>query len=150
SIAAMYELGPRDRMSQCPDLTWDLSVFDLYVAWRAGASLHVVPEQQRMAPARFISQERLTVWCSAPGVATMMNELKQLKRNAFPSLRVTMFCGEPLTRKAAEAWRLAAPASVIDNHFGPTEATCSCLFHRLGDDTRVTPSRDVVAIGRPF
>jgi amino acid adenylation domain-containing protein len=150
SVSGMYDLGPRDRMSQCPDLTWDLSVFDLYVAWHAGASLHVVPELQRMAPARFIAKERLTVWCSAPAVATMMGELKQLKPNAFPSLRVTMFCGEPLTRKAAEAWRLAAPASVIDNHFGPTEATCSCLFHRFDDDARITPARDIVAIGRPF
>jgi D-alanine--poly(phosphoribitol) ligase subunit 1 len=150
AVDGLYGLGPDDRMSQCPDLTWDLSVFDVHLAWRAGASLHVVPEAVRLAPGRFIREQRLTVWCSAPSVAGMMARLGQLRPAAFPSLRVTMFCGEPLTRAAALAWRQAAPASVVDNHYGPTEATCSCLFQRVDASPRVTDGRDIIAIGRPF
>jgi D-alanine--poly(phosphoribitol) ligase subunit 1 len=150
TLRQLYSLGPSDRLSQCADLIWDLSVFDLYAAWGAGASLHVVPEGQRLSPARFIEEQRLTVWCSAPSVVAAMNELRALKPGAFPTVRVSMFCGEPLTAKTALAWCKAAPGSVVDNHYGPTEATCSALFQRVEDPPRLTQERGIVAIGRPF
>jgi D-alanine--poly(phosphoribitol) ligase subunit 1 len=150
TLKKLYALQPGDRLSQCADLIWDLSVFDLYAAWGAGASLHVLPEKQRLAPARFIEEQKLTVWCSAPSVVAAMNDLHLLKPGAFPRIRVSMFCGEPLTANTALAWQAAAPGSVVDNHYGPTEATCSAMFQRVSQPLRVTQERGIVAIGKPF
>ena len=56
----------------------------MFSAWGAGASVHVVPANQLMAPARFISDHRLTVWWSVPSIAAFMRQMKMLKPGAFP------------------------------------------------------------------
>jgi amino acid adenylation domain-containing protein len=151
SMKRIYDFGPDDRFSQMFDLTFDLSVFDMFVCWEAGASLWVVPPKSRMAPAAFLRKSQLTVWFSVPAVAAFMNQLKTLRANNFPSLRYSLFCGEPLPASVAEAWQLAAPASVLDNLYGPTELTIACSYHRWS--SRDSPSiclNGVVPIGAVY
>jgi len=69
---------------------------------------------------------------------------------AFPSLRYSGFCGEPLPVASAEAWRSAAPNSVIANFYGPTEATVACLAQLYSVPPPITKERGIVAIGKPF
>ena len=148
SMKRIYDFGPNDRFSQMFDLTFDLSVFDMFVCWETGASLWVVPPKSRMAPAAFLRKSELTVWFSVPAVAAFMNQLKTLRANNFPSLRYSLFCGEPLPRSVAEAWQLAAPASVLDNLYGPTELTIACSYHRWsGTDSPEICLNGVVPIG---
>ena len=45
---------------------------------------------------------------------------------------------------------MAAPNSIVENFYGPTEATVECLHQRLGDPPAVTPERGALAIGTPF
>ena len=45
-----FPIHADDRVSQFYELNFDLSVFDIFTTLGAGASLHVVPEAQRMAP----------------------------------------------------------------------------------------------------
>lgn len=150
SMRERCPIFPDDQMSQFYELTFDLSIFDIFHGLGSGACLHVVPAAQKMAPAAFIRHENLTVWSSVPSVIGILGQLKQLQPNAFPSLRFSMFCGEPLLARHAEAWREAAPNSVIDNHYGPTEATVSCMGEVIGDPPRTTPNRGVISIGKPF
>ena len=42
-----------------------------------------------------------------------------------------------LTRTAAEAWQAAAPQSIVENLYGPTELTIACFLHRW--DAAVSP-----------
>jgi len=92
----LYHLGTEDRVSQFSEVSFDFSVLDLFAAWDAGATLYTVPESQLMAPARFIQENQLTFWASVPSVIVFLDRLKLLKAGAFPSLRVSYFCGEPL------------------------------------------------------
>ncbi|HKW98061.1 MAG TPA: amino acid adenylation domain-containing protein [Bryobacteraceae bacterium] len=141
---------PSDRVSQTSDLSFDVSVFEMFGAWGAGASVHVVPANQLMAPARFIADQRLTVWSSVPSVATFMRRMKMLKPGAFPYLRYSVFAGEALSYSLAEAWQTAAPSSVVENLYGPTEATVYCLGATVGPDFPPTPGRNTVPSGRPL
>jgi amino acid adenylation domain-containing protein len=145
-----YEVMPIDRLSQFTELIGDLSVFDLFMAWSNGASLWVVPEDMRMSPAVFIRKHRLTIWFSIPSLIGFMGRTKQLKPKSFPSLRLSLFCGEALPQKSAEAWQQAAPLGTIENLYGPTEATVACLLQRYGEEGGITESRGVVAIGKPY
>jgi D-alanine--poly(phosphoribitol) ligase subunit 1 len=90
------------------------------------------------------------VWSSVPSVLAFMIKTKQLAKAAYPSLRAAMFCGEPLPLTSVERLQAAAPNCVIDNHYGPTEATVSCAGELVGSPPRVTESRGVISIGRPF
>jgi amino acid adenylation domain-containing protein len=145
-----YQFTCEDRVAETADTSFDISVFDMFITWSLGASLHVVPKTQAIAPAKFIRDRKITVWFSVPSVATAMSRMGMLAPGAFPSLRVSLFSGEPLPVKAAIAWRDAAPNSVVDNLYGPTEATVVCLYERVGEEVNVTEGRDIVAIGRPF
>jgi acyl-coenzyme A synthetase/AMP-(fatty) acid ligase len=76
--------------------------------------------------------------------------VRALAPGAFPSLRLSLFCGEPLPESSARAWREAAPNGALENLYGPTEATIACLLEPCGEALAVTPGRAVIAIGRPF
>jgi non-ribosomal peptide synthetase component F len=67
----------------------------------------------------------------------------------MPELRWSLFGGEQLTLDQARAWAAAAPHSVIDNLYGPTEVTVSCTGYRLPADPAQWPvtSNGTVPIG---
>jgi D-alanine--poly(phosphoribitol) ligase subunit 1 len=145
-----YGIRPEDRLSQASELTFDVSVFDMFMAWNAGASLFVVPEAQLMAPRKFIRDKRLTVWFSVPSIALFMQRMKMLTPCAFPDLRYSLFAGEPLPLTSALAWSMAAPNSSVENLYGPTEATVVCIGQRLVNPPKITESRGILATGQPF
>ena len=145
---AMYPLRPDDRLAETADTSFDISVYNMFAAWKTGASLHVIPATQSMGPAKFIQEHQITTWYSVPSVAAFMNRMHLLKPGCFPSLRLTFFCGEPLLTAVAEAWQQAAPNSQVINFYGPTEATVMCTGEEYGPTATFT--RDCVAIGRPF
>ena len=146
-----YELTEHDRFSQMFDLTFDLSAFDLFACWGRGASLHVIPEEALLLPDEVIGARQLTVWFSVPSVAMGLRRYRKLVPGAFPSLRLSLFCGERLPADTAAAWQAAAPASIVENLYGPTEVTIACTLYRW--DAASSPARavdGVVPIGRPF
>jgi amino acid adenylation domain-containing protein len=141
---------PTDRVSQVAELTFDNSVLDLFVTWAAGAGLYVVPAAQLMAPAKFIRDHELTIWFSVPSTASFMGRMKLLRPGVFPSLRCSIFAGEALAVATAQAWQIAAPESIVENFYGPTEATVDCIAQRLESPPYVTRNRGTLAIGKPF
>jgi len=146
----IYAFSTHDRFSQMCELTFDVSVLEMFTAWHSGASLHVVPSGQLMGPSRFIQERSLTFWSSVPSTVAIMRRLKMLSPGAFPSLRYSVFCGEPLPASSVEAWQKAAPHSVVENLYGPTEATVVCIGQRCEAPLVVTGGRGTVAIGKPF
>ncbi len=145
-----YHFTSKDRLSQSFELTFDVSVFDIFMALRSGASLHVVPNHQMSMPAHFIRQQQLTSWFSVPSTIGMLKQMKLLHPGAFPSLRLSLFSGEALPEESARTWQQAAPKSRVENLYGPTEATVDCLFQDCADPNAITPGRGIVAIGRPL
>jgi len=129
-VIPRYEIGLGDRLSQTFDLTFDLSVFDLFAAWGAGATLVVPTRADLMAPSRFVVRRRITHWFSVPSVVSFAMRLRGLRPGCMPDLRWSLFCGEPLTSAQAAAWQAAASGSVVENLYGPTELTLSCSQFR--------------------
>lgn len=149
-IAFMSEhlqMTPTDRCSQMFELTFDLSVHDLFVTWGAGACLCVPERGAMMLPARYIRDEQLTVWFSVPSVAMVMDKLRTLRSDSFPTLRMSLFCGEALPEALAAKWHVAAPRSVIENLYGPTEATIAITSYQWSSGRNIEA---IVPIGQPF
>ena len=133
-----YHFQPEDRFSHTFDQTFDLSVFDLFVAWEVGACVYAMSPIDLLAPSRFINKNKLTVWFSVPSVPAQMRKRNLLGPGTLPTLRWSLFCGEPLPRASAEAWQAAAPNSTVENLYGPTELTIACTVHRW--DPRASPA----------
>ena len=146
-----FDLSSDDRFSQIFDLTFDLSVHDMFLCWSNGASLFVVPENALLAPANFIKKNKLSIWFSVPSLAQFMNRFKMLKENNFETLRYSLFCGEPLPKSIAVAWQKAAPNSVLENIYGPTEATIGISHYRIPRHReKILHHNGIVSIGKIF
>ena len=149
--ATHFGIGPADRFSQTFDQTFDLSIFDMFLAWGRGATVYPLQPLDLITPARFISRHELTVWFSVPSIPNLMRKKNTLRPGTLPSLRFSLFCGEPLPLATASEWQAAAPNSTVENLYGPTELTIACFWHRW-DQTR-SPEisvNGIVPIGRPF
>jgi len=150
-VADRFGINEQDRLSQHFDMTFDLSVHDMFVTWEKGACLCVIPESALMAPAKFIRDQGLTLWFSVPSAIGFMRRLGLLKPGSLSSLRCSLFCGEPLPVDSVQAWRAAASNSIVENLYGPTEATIAITGYRWDDETSPEESmHGVVPIGWPF
>ncbi|HTZ45362.1 MAG TPA: amino acid adenylation domain-containing protein [Jatrophihabitans sp.] len=146
-----FEVGPGCRLSQAFELTFDPSVFDMFVSWCAGATLVVPDASEIFTPVRFINGRQITHWYSVPSVISLARRLRLLRPGCMPDLRHSLFAGEQLTQSQARAWLAAAPRSTLDNLYGPTELTVTCTGYRLPADPAHWPdtANDTVPIGRP-
>lgn len=161
-VSATFAMKPDDRVSQHPNLAFDISMTDIFAALCHGAAL--VPVQSnadRMMPARFIAREKISVWNSVPSVVSLMAQAEGVTEANLATLRLMNFCGEPLLREHLEAIFAARPDLRVQNTYGPTEATVSMtalpldaqtyrdhcgLSVALGD---AIPGMDIVLAGGP-
>jgi amino acid adenylation domain-containing protein len=146
-----YRITENDRLSQMFDMTFDLSVFDMFMAWECGACVCCPSQKTLIKPGKFIKDHELTIWFSVPSTAVFMKQLGMLKPAQYPSLRLSLFCGEPLPISSADAWLAAAPNSTVENLYGPTELTIACTLYRWNPETSPAESElGIVPIGYPY
>jgi amino acid adenylation domain-containing protein len=146
-----YQITENDRLSQTFDMTFDLSAFDMFVSWERGALLCCPSRKTLINPGKFIRDMELTVWFSVPSTIAFMKQLGMLKRDRYPSLRLSLFCGEPLPVSSAEAWLEAASNSTLENLYGPTELTIACTLYRWNATCSPRESElGIVPIGYPY
>jgi amino acid adenylation domain-containing protein len=150
-MVARYEVTERDRLSQMFDMTFDLSVFDMFVAWERGACVCCPSQKEMIKPDSYIRNNDLTIWFSVPSTAVFMKQLGLLKPGHYPNLRLSLFCGEPLPMSSVQTWSEAAPDSIIENLYGPTELTIACTLYRWNEQSSADESeRGIVPIGFPY
>ena len=146
-----YGLTAEDRLSQTFDQVFDLSVFDLFMAWSGGACVCSPRPIDLLSPFRYVEEQHISVWFSVPSLAALLTRKRLLAPGSLPTLRWSLFCGEALRRDTADAWQEAAPASVLENLYGPTEATIACTAYRWDPDRSPDECLDgLVPIGAPF
>jgi amino acid adenylation domain-containing protein len=147
-----YRVGPGCRISHTFDLTFDLSVFDLFVTWGGGATLIVPGPEELLRPVEYLVEHAITHWFSVPSVITVTAGLGNLPAGRVTDLRYAIFCGEQLTYAQARTWQSVAPRALIDNVYGPTELTLACAEYRLAADPAdwQPTSNDTVPIGAVY
>jgi amino acid adenylation domain-containing protein len=143
-----FGVGPDDRVLALSNMSFDLSVYDVFGLLAAGGAI-VIPEPAALRdPARWaelIRRHHVTVWDSVPQLLQMFVEFhpgKQVKAEC-PSLRIALLSGDWIP--------LALPRSLegIDaiSLGGATEASIWSIFHRIG---RIDPAWRSVPYGQPL
>lgn len=150
AIGRRLELGQEDRCSQFFDLTFDLSVHDLFVTWAAGACLVTPSRTDLLMPQRFVQKHGLTVWFSVPSLAIHLRRLALLRPGTLPGLRWALFCGEALPTAVAREFQAAAVRARLVNLYGPTEATIAFTEFTVDPAAADHELGAVVPIGRPL
>jgi non-ribosomal peptide synthetase component F len=141
-----YRVDHSSRWSQFNSVGFDLSIVDMLVAWRAGATLVAVSSMaERTRLNRFVNDQRITHWHSVPSMIPNL-----VRGGTLSQLQVVSLCGEPLLRASALQLRECAPSTRIVNTYGPTEGPLFCTFHEVDDDTLSDEALSTVPIGEPI
>ncbi len=119
-----FRVTQDDVLSNHAPYHFDLTIFDVFAAMQAGATLAIVPEELAYFPyrlAEWIDRQAITVWYSVPSILSMMVRRGRLERLAFERLRLVLFAGEVFPIRYLRELMLALPRPQYCNLYGPTE-----------------------------
>jgi amino acid adenylation domain-containing protein len=139
-----------DRHSGHPPLHFDLSTFDIYGAFAAGAQLHLVSPEASLLPrklAEMIRSAELTQWFSVPSTMTYMAKFGVIGEGDFPSVKRVLWCGEVLPTPILIHWMERLPHAEFTNLYGPTEATIASSYYTVPETPK--DGTEPVPIGAP-
>jgi amino acid adenylation domain-containing protein len=128
-----FAISAKDRLANHAPFHFDLSVFDLYVGARAGATVFPVSPRIAAFPAaiaRQWSEQKLTVWYTTPSTLVLMLTRGGLAAVDLSSLRLLLFAGEVFPVKYLRAVMELAPHARFANLYGPTE-TNVCTWYEV-------------------
>lgn len=120
-----------DRFSSHAPFHFDLSILDIYVPLKHGATLVLVNEQTGKDPvtmAQLISEQKITSWYSAPSILCLLVQFGHLERFDFSALRYIHFAGEVFPVKHLRALQQIIPHPRYFNLYGPTETNVCTYF----------------------
>jgi amino acid adenylation domain-containing protein len=131
--ADTFRVQPEDRLSNHAPLHFDLSVFDVYNAIKAGASIHMVPPKVAPFPeslAKFMEEQGITVWYSVPSALILLILHASARVQSLKQLRLVLFAGEIFPMKYLRRLAELLPHADLYNLYGPTE-TNVCTYYRV-------------------
>lgn len=140
----LLHVTAQDRLSNHAPFNFDLSVFDLYASFRAGASVHLIAPELSYVPTelvRFLREQQISIWYSVPSVLTLMMQEGGLLDDEQPSaLRACIFAGEPFPISHVQELRKAWSGVRLLNWYGPTETNVCTSYEVFDADlSRTTP-----------
>jgi non-ribosomal peptide synthetase component F len=130
-----FGMSTSDRVSCHSPLHFDLSTFDVFGTFSAGAELHLVPSELDLLPhklADFIRGSELTQWFSVPSILNDMAKLDSVEPDDFPTLKRLLWRGEVFPTPALMYWMKRLPHVTFTNLYGPTETTIASGYHTVG------------------
>lgn len=126
-----FGMNSTDRVSGHAPLHFDLSTFDTYGAFAAGAELYPVAPELNLLPHKlveFIRASELTQWFSVPSILNYLAKFDSVDFGDFPTLRRLMWCGEVLPTPTLIYLMRRLESIQFTNLYGPTEATIASSF----------------------
>ena len=124
-----------DRFSSHAPFHFDLSITDLYVPLKHGATVVLIDAERGKEPlglAQLIAERRLTVWYSTPTILSVLAEFGRMEQHDYSALRQVNFAGEVFPIKHLRAVKALLPRARFANLYGPTE-TNVCTWHPIPD-----------------
>jgi amino acid adenylation domain-containing protein len=139
------KMRPDDRVSNHAPLHFDLSIFDIFVTMKTGATLCLVPPEIAKFPmklAEFIERQGISIWYSVPSAWVLMLGRCQLEKIDFSQLRSIIFAGEVFPTKHLRSLMENIPHAEYFNWYGPTETnviTCYKVKELTPDQIEAIP-----------
>ena len=129
-----FDVGPEDRVAQLTHLSFDPMLRDIFLPLTRGGTL-CLPEQQDETGGEqvlaWMQRARITILHAVPSLAQWWLTTVP-KGQPVPTLRWTLFAGEPLMGELVRRWRAAfSPSGGVANFYGPTETTLAKCMYRV-------------------
>ena len=129
----VFEPKDTDRFSSHAPFHFDLSILDIHVALKHGATLVLIPDDMGKDPPRLaplIAEQRITCWYSAPSILSLLAQYGNPAQYDYSALRLVLFAGEVFPVKHLRTLTRLLPEPRYFNLYGPTE-TNVCTFYEV-------------------
>ena len=150
-INRRFEVTADDRVLALSDLSFDLSVFDLFGMFAAGGALVLPPQDALRDPSAWAALCRdhgVTLWNSVPALMDMMLTYAEGQSDALPStLRLAMLSGDWLPVDIGDRLVALLPEARTVSLGGATEASIWSIAYPLETPAPAWPS---VPYGKPL
>ena len=134
---ARFGISEKDNFANLSPMYFDNSVFDFYVGLFNGASLSPIHRSLLVKPydlVNYVNSIASTIWFSVPSALMYLMAMKAFVPGSLTSLRVIAFGGEGYPKvELKKLYDRFSSQAMIVNVYGPTECTCICSAHDLGD-----------------
>ncbi|MFH8724849.1 amino acid adenylation domain-containing protein [Streptomyces termitum] len=124
-MARQFAIGPGDRWLQLTTPCFDVSVLEIFGALTTGSCLVQAPALTLLDPralGALMRDEGVTIGVFTTAILPLLDPER------LPALRVLNVGGEQLSRFQADRW--TSPTRIVNNQYGPTEATVACTEQR--------------------
>ena len=131
--SAAFEPTSSDRFSSHAPFHFDLSILDIYVSLKHGATLVLVEELLGKDPVRLaslITEKQISVWYSTPSILSLLAQYGKLEQGDYSALRTILFAGEVFPVKHLRNLKELLPSPRYFNLYGPTE-TNVCTYYEI-------------------
>jgi amino acid adenylation domain-containing protein len=125
-----------DRFSSHAPFHFDLSILDIYVSLKHGATLVLIGEALGKEPLKLaaaIASERISVWYSTPSILSLLANYGKLAKHDYAALRMVFFAGEVFPIPQYRALHAFWSGPRYFNLYGPTE-TNVCTWYEVTAD----------------
>jgi len=144
------ELGvlPNDRIVQNASQCFDISVWQLLMAWLSGGTTVILPQESVLDAERFVHEvieEKVTVLEVVPSYLDVILTLAESTEIVFEDLHTLLVTGEAVKKSLIERWFALYPSIRVVNAYGPTEASDDITHHIMTS----VPERELVPVGKP-
>ncbi|MBE5812253.1 MAG: amino acid adenylation domain-containing protein [Clostridiales bacterium] len=117
--------------SQAP-FYFDLSVKDIYLTLKCGATMHVLSRKDLMFPMNLVNSlnnKKVNTLIWATSAFNLVASSGVLLKNKPKYLKKVVLGGEALLAKNLNIWRRVLPKVQYINLYGPTEVTVDCTYY---------------------
>jgi|SRR5215469_862281 len=131
--SATFQVTSEDNLANHAPLHFDLSVFDIYNAIEAGATVYLVTDEIALFPitlANFIESKGITIWYSVPSALVLLLLHANLQGEKLSRLRTILFAGEIFPMKYVRQLANLVTGAELYNLYGPTE-TNVCTYYKV-------------------
>ncbi|CAQ83429.1 MULTISPECIES: non-ribosomal peptide synthetase [Photorhabdus] len=135
SMNHLFAITSRDNVLSIADVGFDLSVYDLFGSWLAGATVVCMHEDDIREPSiwlELIQKHYITVWNSVPAVLQLLvSYCEQENISELPSLRHIWLSGDWISTRLVNQAHKLFPNAMITSLGGATEASIWSVYYSL-------------------
>ena len=135
--------------SQTP-LYADMSLKDIYMTMKSGATVCLIPQRLFMSPKKllqYLEDHHVTMLMWVPTAYRLVSQFDALEKVRPRYLRKLLFSGESMPPAVFHYWREHYPDAEYTQLYGPSEITGACTYYRV---ERSFAEDETIPIGRPF
>ena len=131
SINKLFKVNSNDKILAVSSLCFDLSVYDLFGSFEAGASFVLVKDSRNIKILiKHLVEHKITIWNSVPTIIKMVIDSID-KNNKFPDVRLILLSGDWISLDLPKKIKNHFPNAQIISLGGATEASIWSIYYPI-------------------